>query len=289
MRPPPAAAAPASRLNDHLIARSTPSFKKVALPVKIATWNVNSIRQREGHVLSWLERNQPDILLLQEIKCETAAFPAQAFAKLGYQAEAVGQKAYNGVAVLSRVPFEVTQRTLPGLPPDDAQARYIEIRALNTIIGNLYLPNGNSGGEAGYAYKLGWMEHLAQHAASLLAAGEDLILAGDYNVCPTEDDYAPGALPPEDALLRPETRARFRSLLWLGLTDAVRAMRPSGQIYTFWDYQAGAWPRDRGLRIDHALLSSRMAERLIEALPDRMERDQPQPSDHVPVIISFEP
>jgi exodeoxyribonuclease III len=256
--------------------------------VKLATWNVNSIRQREGHVARWLARVQPDILVLQEIKCETAAFPAARFAEFGYTAEAVGQKAYNGVAVLSRVPFEVTHRALPGLPSEDAQARYIELRALGLTLIGIYLPNGNSGGEAGYAYKLAWMEALRARAAALLEADEKLAILGDFNVCPTDADLSPGALPPTDALVRPETRAKFRALLWLGLTDALRALHPTGKMWTFWDYQAACWPRDVGLRIDHALLSPTLAERLTAAVPDRRERGEDQPSDHVPVLVEID-
>ena len=255
--------------------------------MKVATWNVNSIRMRERLVADWLARVQPDLLLLQEIKCEAGSFPAAAFADVGYTAEVVGQKSYNGVAVLSRIPVEVTHRTLPGLPEDDAQARYLEVVAGGITVGNLYLPNGNSGGEAGYAYKLAWMEALAARARALLDADQPMLLAGDYNVCPTDEDFAPGTLSATDALVRAPTRARFRALLWLGLTDAIRAVQPAGPAYTFWDYQAGAWPRDLGLRIDHALLSPDLAERLVSAAPDRMERDRPQPSDHVPVIVEL--
>ncbi len=255
--------------------------------MKLATWNVNSIRQRERHVLDWLGRVQPDVLLLQEIKCEAAQFPALTFEGLGYRAEFVGQKSYNGVAVLSRAPVEVVHRCLPGLEADDAQARYIEVRTAGLTVGNLYLPNGNSGGEAGYAYKLRWMGSLAARARALLEADEPCLFAGDYNVCPTDEDFAPGTLPPGDALVRPESRAAFRSMLWLGLTDAIRAVQPRGKAYTFWDYQAGAWRRDLGLRIDHALLSPDVAERLVAAKPDRDERNQPQPSDHVPVLIEL--
>ncbi len=253
--------------------------------MKIATWNVNSIRQRERHVAAWLAREQPDLLLLQEIKCEEAQFPGGAFA--GYSAHVVGQKSYNGVAILSRVPVEVTHRALPGLGAEDAQARYIEVEAGGVAVGNLYLPNGNSGGEAGYAYKLRWMGLLAERARVLLEADRACVFAGDYNVAPTDEDYAPGSLPATDALVRPETRAAFRTLLWQGLTDAVRAVTPRGRVYTFWDYQAGAWRRDMGLRIDHALLSPEMAERLVSARPDREERGQEQPSDHVPVVMEF--
>ncbi len=255
--------------------------------MKIATWNVNSIRSRESHVASWLAREQPDVLVLQEIKCEAPQFPAASFAALGYQSEIVGQKSYNGVAVLARIPFAVTRRVLPGLPEGDTQARYVEVEAGGISIGGLYLPNGNSGGEAGYAYKLAWMEALRLHAAALLTADRPMVLLGDYNVCPTDADFAAGTLSATDALVRPESRAAFRAIIWLGLTDAIRALHPQGPVYTFWDYQAGAWPRDRGLRIDHALLSSALAERLLDASPDRMERDTAQPSDHVPVVITL--
>ena len=255
--------------------------------MKLASWNVNSIRQRCGHVQRWLAAHQPDVLVLQETKCEAHAFPHEAFSEVGYRSEAVGQKAYNGVAVLARAPFEVTSRALEGLPEGDAQARYIEVDTLGLRLGGLYLPNGNSGGEAGYAYKLAWMEALRARAARLLADDVPLALLGDFNVCPEDVDFAPGSLPASDALVRPATRARFRALLWLGLTDAVRALHPTGPVYTFWDYQAGAWQRDLGLRIDHALLSPTLAERLVAAVPDRRERDQPQPSDHVPLVVEL--
>jgi exodeoxyribonuclease-3 len=255
--------------------------------VRVATWNVNSIRQREGHVRRWLEAHQPDILFLQEIKCEAPAFPAAGFEALGYTCEVVGQKAYNGVAALSRVPFEVTHRHLPGMGPEDSQARYVEIAAAGMALAGIYLPNGNSGGEEGFAYKLRWMDALRARAAALLEADTPLLIAGDFNVCPTDEDFAPGALPPTDALVRPESRARFRALLWLGLTDAIRALHPEGPVYTFWDYQAGAWPRDMGLRIDHVLLSATLAERLTAAAPDRRERGEEKASDHVPVVVEI--
>jgi exodeoxyribonuclease-3 len=257
--------------------------------LKLATWNVNSIRQREQHVLRFLSRAEPDLLVLQEIKCEAHAFPAMAFQAAGYRAEVVGQKSYNGVAVLSRVPFEVTHRALPGLPEGDAQARYIELVSDGITVIGIYLPNGNSGGADGYAYKLAWMDRLAERAAALLEDDMPLVVTGDFNVCPTLEDFAPGALPLTDALVRPETRARFRRLLWMGLTDAIRALHPTGPVYTFWDYQAGAWQRDIGLRIDHALLSPDLAERLVSALPDRVARAEEQPSDHVPVTIELGP
>jgi exodeoxyribonuclease-3 len=255
--------------------------------MKIATWNVNSIRQREGHVKRWLERVQPDVLFLQEIKCEAAQFPALTYETLGYRAEIVGQKTYNGVAALSRVPVQVVHRALPGLPADDPQARYIELEAGGITAIGIYLPNGNSRGDEGYAYKLAWMDLLAERAKALLDADVPLAILGDFNVCPTDEDLAPGALSPGDALVRPETRARFRKLLWMGLTDAIRALHPHGRQFTFWDYQGAAWERDSGLRIDHALLSPAVAERLVSAAPDREERNEVQPSDHVPVVVEI--
>lgn len=255
--------------------------------MKIATWNVNSIRQREKHVLAWLEREKPDLLFLQELKCTADQFPALGLAGLGYRAEVVGQKSYNGVAVLARAPVRVVHRALPGLPADDAQARYIEVEAEGITAIGIYLPNGNSGGAAGFAYKLAWMDRLAERAEALLAADTPCVIAGDFNVCPEAEDLAPGALAPEDALVRPESRARFRRLLWLGLTDAVRALHPSGPVYTYWDYQGAAFERDSGLRIDHALLSPTLAERLSGARVDREQRAEAQPSDHVPVVVEL--
>jgi exodeoxyribonuclease III len=253
--------------------------------VRIATWNVNGIRARERNVCAWLERTQPDLLLMQEIKCEATAFPP-CFEALGYQATIVGQKGFNGVATLSRRPVGLRARALPG-HEEDPQARYVEVEAEGIAIGNLYLPNGNSGGEAGYAYKLRWMQSLGELARARMAEGTPFLLAGDYNVCPEDRDAAPGVLGATDALVRPESRAAWRTLLWLGLTDALRAVRPDATLYTFWDYQAGCWPRDRGLRIDHALLSPELAERLAGAEPHRDERGLDQPSDHVPVVITL--
>ena len=254
--------------------------------MRLATWNVNSIRARQGHVTRFLERVAPDLLLLQEIKCEESAFPAEAFAALGYRCAVVGQKSYNGVAILSRLPFTVTLRALPGRD-EDAQARYLEIEAGGIAIGNLYAPNGNSGGPDGFAYKLRWLDRLAGRARTLLAADTPAILAGDYNICPTDADLAPGALAAGDALIQPESRARFRTLLWLGLTDAVRTLHPDAPMYSFWDYQGAAFARDLGLRIDHALLSPTLAERLVTAAPERDERAAEQPSDHVPVLVTL--
>ncbi len=241
----------------------------------------------------FLAREQPDLLLLQEIKCEEHQFPALRFAELGYKSAVSGQKSYNGVAILHRAELTINYRRLPGMGEEDSHARYIEAECGaagggGLTVGNLYLPNGNSGGDAGYAYKLDWMRALHAHASAMLEADRDFILAGDYNVCPTDADYAPGALPKTDALVRPETRAAYNSLIWLGLTDALRALHPTETLYTFWDYQAGAWDRDIGLRIDHALLSPRIAERLQRVAIGKKERAKTQPSDHVPVSVLIE-
>ncbi len=253
--------------------------------IKITTWNVNSIRTREAHVADFLTREQPDLLLLQEIKCEEHQFPAMRFAELGYKSAISGQKSYNGVAILHRAEVTINHRKLPFMSDADSHARYIEAHLDGLTVGNLYLPNGNSGGDTGYAYKLEWMASLRTHAAAMLEADQDFVLAGDYNVCPTDADYAPGALSKTDALVRPETRAAFNALIWLGLTDGLRALYPHETLYTFWDYQAGAWDRDIGLRIDHALLSPRIAERLSGITIHKAERAKTQPSDHVPVSV----
>lgn len=254
--------------------------------MKIATWNVNSVRQRQDLVLDWLAREQPDVLMMQEIKCETALFPTAAFEQAGYGCAVVGQKSYNGVATLVRGAFEVTTDHLPGFT--DPASRYVEVRTKGLVLGNLYLPNGNSGGEQGYATKLDFLAALTARAQGFMQQDTDFVLAGDYNICPTPEDCAPGALGPDDALTRPQSRAAWRRLRWLGLTDALRALHPHGTAYTFWDYQAGAWPRDCGLRIDHMLLSPRVAEHLQTARPDRDERGMERPSDHVPLIVTLD-
>lgn len=233
-----------------------------------------------------LERQQPDLVFLQELKCRTEEFPAMEFEALGYRCHAVGQPGgRNGVAVLSRIPFEVLGETLPGEAEDD-HARLIEVRAAGMNLIGIYLPNGNSGGEAGYAYKLRWMERLRALAVERLDRFTPLAILGDFNVCPTEADLAPRALPPTDALVRPESRAAFRALVNLGLTDAVRALHPEETIYTYWDY-GPAFEQNRGLRIDHALLSAELAERLTGTRVDVAARAEESPSDHAPVLFDL--
>ncbi|MBW8270278.1 exodeoxyribonuclease III [Caldovatus aquaticus] len=251
--------------------------------MRLATFNVNSVRQRAGHVRRFLERQQPDLLFLQETRCRAEEFPRLEFEALGYRAHAVGQPGgRNGVAVLARVPFAVVAEALPG-DAADGQARYLEIVAEGGLrAACLYLPNGNSGGEEGLAYKLRWMDRLLDLAEARLDAFMPFALLGDFNVCPTEEDLAPGALAPTDALVHPEARARFRALLFFGLTDALRALHPHDRLYTYWDY-GPAFEENRGLRIDHILLGPDLAERLSGCGVDVAPRAEPQPSDHAPV------
>jgi exodeoxyribonuclease-3 len=254
--------------------------------VRLASFNVNSIRRRVPHLLRFLARFEPDLVVLQELKCRTEEFPALEIEASGYRTHAVGQPGgRNGVAVVSRVPFEVVAERLPGDDADD-QARYIEVEAMGARIAGIYLPNGNSGGEDGFSYKIRWMERLRAVAADRLDAFTPFALLGDFNVCPTDADLAPGALPPTDALVRPESRAAFRALLHLGLTDALRALHPADAPYTYWDY-GPAFEANRGLRIDHALLSPELAERLASAEVDVAARAEEQPSDHAPVVVTL--
>ena len=250
--------------------------------MKIATWNVNSIKSRLGHVLAWLEAATPDVLCLQEIKCQTADFPALEIQALGYHVEALGQRSYNGVALLSRRPFAAVRRGLAGDAADE-QARYIEADIDGLCVASLYLPNGNPVASEKYPYKLRWMERLEAQAAALLESERPFVLAGDYNICPTDEDVYDPLAWREDALCRPESRTRFRSLVHLGLTDAFRVYHAEPHRYSFWDYQAGRWNRDEGLRIDHLLLSPQAADRLAGADIDRGPRGKDKASDHTPV------
>ena len=257
--------------------------------MKIATWNVNSVRQRTEHLLRYLRDAKPDVLCLQELKCMDAAFPLMEVEAEGYNAAVHGQKGFNGVAILAKAPIEVV-RGLPG-DPDDEQARYIEAIVPNgndiIRVASIYLPNGNPPQTEKFGYKLAFMDRLIAHAKDLLALEEPLVLAGDYNVIPTPRDAADPAAWEGDALFLPETRARFRSLLNLGLTDALRATSDEPGLYTFWDYQAGAWQRNKGIRIDHLLLSPRAADRLAEVTIAKERRGEDKPSDHVPVEITL--
>lgn len=254
--------------------------------MKIATWNVNSAKARLPLITDWLRAASPDVALFQEIKCETAAFPRAAFEELGYHVTPVGQKAYNGVAFLSKAPHEVVLTRLPG-EPEDEQARYVEATVGDLRIASLYLPNGNPVETEKFAYKLRWMDRLYDRARTLLDEGVPFALGGDYNIIPeARDVFDPRAFA-NDALFRPESRAKFRALLNLGLTEAYRALHDDDHAYSFWDYQAGCWPRDLGLRIDHFLLSPQAADRLIDCTIDRGPRGAEKASDHTPVLVEL--
>ena len=259
--------------------------------MRIATWNINGVKARLDGALTWLKETSPDVVCFQEIKSVTEAFPAEPFEEAGYNVAVHGQKGFNGVAILSKRPFD--EVAVKGLPGDggDAHARYIEVLVPCgggvVRIANLYLPNGNPIGTDKFAYKLAWMKRLEAHARELLRLEEPFLLAGDYNVIPEPADAKNPQAWTEDALYQPETRAAFRSLLNLGLTDAVRACLPGPGIYTFWDYQAGAWQKDHGIRIDHILASPQAADRLVSAGIDKHTRGWEKPSDHVPVWVEL--
>jgi exodeoxyribonuclease III len=256
----------------------------------VATWNVNSIRQRIGHLLDWLGQTQPDVACLQEIKTVDEGFPRAEIEAAGWNVATHGQKTFNGVAILSKRPLEDVRRGLPGDDADE-QARYLEAVVSTAAgafrVGCIYLPNGNPAPGEKYDYKLRWMERLRLHAAGLLELEEPLALAGDYNVIPDPIDAKDPAAWANDALFLPETRAAFRRLTALGLTDAFRAVSDAPKAYTFWDYQAGAWQRNNGIRIDHVLLSPQAADRLVSVGIDRDMRGRDKPSDHVPVRAAF--
>jgi exodeoxyribonuclease-3 len=258
--------------------------------MRIATWNVNSIRQRIDNLVAWLTERQPDIVCLQETKTTDDAFPRAPLEALGYNLAIHGQKTFNGVAILSRFPLDEVTPRLPGDAEDD-HARFIEAvistRRGALRVASLYLPNGNPVQSEKYPYKLRWMERLAHYVHERLKLEEDLVLAGDYNVIPApEDVYDPQGWI-EDALFRPQTREKFRELTSLGLTEAIRASSDEPGLYTFWDYQAGCWPKNHGLRIDHILLSPRAADTLQGAGIDKHVRNWEKPSDHVPVYVDL--
>ena len=251
--------------------------------VKIATWNVNSVKARLPNVLVWLKVFAPDIVLLQEIKCVDDAFPRLEIEDMGYNLAVHGQKTYNGVAILSKSPLEDVAAGLPGESSDE-QARYIEATAFGKLrVASIYLPNGNPIDTPKFPYKLAWMDRLKAHMQAGLRSGEMIAYGGDYNVIPTDTDvYSPQAFA-ADALTQPESRSRFHSMLHLGLTDALRAFHPAPHLYSYWDYQAGAWQKDNGLLIDHILLSPQAADRLTASGIDKTPRGQEKASDHTPV------
>jgi len=260
--------------------------------IRIATWNVNSIKARLANVTAWLGSAAPDVVLLQEIKCEASGFPADEIEALGYETAVVGQKSYNGVAILSKRPIESVREGLPGDDADD-QARYVEATIGGDVrVASIYLPNGNVAqgetlGSDKYAYKLAWMDRLRERARDLLDADLPVVLGGDYNVIPEpEDCYDPAAWA-DDALFLLDTRRKWRALVHLGLTDGLRALDTRPGRYTFWDYQGRAWQADNGIRIDHFLLSPGAADRLEACEIDRDPRGRDRASDHTPVVVTL--
>lgn len=258
--------------------------------MKIATFNINGVKARIEPLLDWLDRTKPDVALLQEIKSLDATFPREPFEDRGYTLETHGQKGFNGVAILSRLPLEDVRRGLPGDDTDE-QARWIEATVLGDLrpvrVCGLYLPNGNPAPGPKYDYKLGWMARLKARAEALLQDEEPAVLAGDYNVIPQAEDAKRPEAWRQDALFLPQTRAAFRRILNLGYTDAFRARVQGPGHYSFWDYQAGAWNRNDGIRIDHALLTPQAADLLSEAWIESGMRAGDKPSDHVPVWIDL--
>jgi exodeoxyribonuclease-3 len=259
--------------------------------MRIATWNVNSIRQRVDSLTAWLAERQPDIVCLQEIKCTDDAFPREAFEGLGYNVAVHGQKTFNGVALLSKLPFDEVAPGLMG-DDDDVQARFLEA-VVSTKTGvlrvvSLYVPNGNPPDSEKYTYKLKWMDRLVAFSLERLKLEEPFVLAGDYNVIPTPLDAKRPEAWKNDALFLPQTREKFQALTNLGLTDAIRAVSDAGDLYSFWDYQAGAFAKNDGIRIDHVLLSPQATDRLLDAGIDRHVRAWDKPSDHVPVYVDLD-
>ncbi len=258
--------------------------------MRVASFNVNGVQGRLPQLLAWLRATQPDVVCLQELKTASANFPEAALAEVGYGAVWHGQKAYNGVAILARgvTPIE-TGRGLPG-DPDDNQSRYIEAVVNGVVVASIYAPNGNPQPGPRFDYKLAWMERLAAHASALVNCGLPVVLAGDFNVVPTDevgDIYNPRSWK-KDALLQPESRAAFFGLLAQGWTDGLRQLYPQAPLYTFWDYLRQAWPRNAGLRIDHLLVNAELLPRLKDGGVDRDMRGGERPSDHAPVWIELE-
>jgi exodeoxyribonuclease-3 len=259
--------------------------------MRIATWNVNSVKQRIENLTAWLAERAPDIVCLQETKTVDESFPREAIEALGYNVAVHGQKTFNGVAILSKFKFDEVTPRLPGDSADD-HARFIEAtvstKSGSLRVASIYLPNGNPIGTDKYTYKIKWMERLIKYAHERLQLEEPFVMAGDYNVIPAAEDVHNPAAWATDALFLPQTREKFRSLINLGLTDAIRAVSDDAGLYTFWDYQAGAWQKNWGIRIDHLLLSPQAADRLTTAGIDKHVRSWERPSDHVPVYVDLD-
>jgi len=259
--------------------------------MKIASFNINGIKARAAALTDWLDEAQPDVVLLQEIKSVDENFPRELFEERGYNVETHGQKSFNGVAILSKLPLEDVTRGLPGDDTDD-HARWIEATVMGERtairVCGLYLPNGNPAPGPKYDYKLAWMERLKARAEALMAAEEPALMAGDYNVIPQDEDAKRPEAWAEDALALPQTRAAFRRVVNLGFTEAFRARVQGPGHYTFWDYQAGAWNRDDGIRIDHFLLTPQAADLMTDCQIDKDIRGREKPSDHVPIWVNLD-
>jgi exodeoxyribonuclease-3 len=257
--------------------------------MKIATFNINNIIKRLENLLFWLSETKPDVVCLQELKAEQGAFPVRSLRSLGYEAVWQGQRSWNGVAILTRNHEPVlTRSSLPG-DPDDGQARYIEAAVKGILVASIYLPNGNPQPGPKFKYKLAWLERLISHGAELMMAGLPVVLAGDYNVVPTVHDIYPTRSLDDNALIQPESRQALARLLAQGWTDALRRLHPEGPLWTFWDYKRERWPADKGMRLDHFLLSPGVAERLVDGSVDRWARGRENASDHAPAWIELRP
>ena len=259
--------------------------------MRIAAWNVNSINARMPTVTTWLAKHSPDVVCMQELKCLDEKFPRLELEALGYNCAVHGQKTYNGVAILSKFPLSDVAARLPGDEADE-QARYLEatVEHPNGVvrIASLYAPNGNPVGTEKFPYKLAWLERLNKRAIALRDLEEPVVLAGDYNIAPRDEDVHDPAGWAGDALCQPQSRAAYRALTWAGYTDAFAATDGRAGQYTFWDYQGGAWPKDHGVRIDHLMCSPQATDRLIGVEIARDARAMEKPSDHAPIIVSFE-
>ena len=256
--------------------------------MKVATFNINNINKRLDNLLAWLAKAQPDVVSLQELKAEQEAFPVDALRTIGYEAVWQGERCWNGVAILAlkHVPV-LTCTSLPG-DPKDHQARYIEAAVQGVLITSIYLPNGNPQPGPKFKYKLAWFERLIAHAAELMESGAPVVLAGDYNVVPTPQDIYPTRSLDNNALIQPESRQAFARLLAQGWTDAMRKLHPDGPLWTFWDYKFERWQKDKGMRLDHFLLSPNLSVRLVDGGVDRWARGQENASDHAPTWIMLD-
>jgi exodeoxyribonuclease-3 len=256
--------------------------------LKIATFNINNVNKRLDNLLAWLARTTPDVVCLQELRAEHGDFPAAALRGLGYRAVWQGERSWNGVAILARDCDPVlTRSTLPG-DPQDRQARYIEAAVNGVLVASIYLPNGNPQPGPKFDYKLAWFERLIAHAGGLIAAGVPVVLAGDYNVVPAAQDIYPTKSLDKNALIQPASRQAFARLLSQGWTDSLRTLQPSGPLWTFWDYERARWPADKGMRLDHLLLSPSLSGHLVDGGVDREVRGEENASDHAPAWIVLE-